>query len=460
MMLTNRNRVFIGLKHFLGTGTDNGLLTGSVAVIAIKILGLACSYGVHVAVARIYGTTAMGVFGLAVVALGIASLLGFARSSTAMVRFLAASVPPGKSRPTGTTYVRILRALLPILLGAAVLLGVLATPLATHVWSHPPLAGSLRVMACLLPFLALHRANVASLNTAGRVGLASLADSVLPSLLLGLAVLVAGAKLPQTGLSVTLLFASSMALSIVASTAAARRYALDFGVSDRKARQDFSARAFLSVTFPIALIASLQMVLSHTDIIMLGTYAGMDDAGIYRVAAKLAMLAAFPLVAIRGICSARFARAYAAGAQETLRQDTRLASILVLGVTTLGALLLITLGRPLLSVFGTAFAPGYPPLIVLTIMHLASAGFGYVGVLLSVTGQEKPFRNIIACTAVANIVLNRLLIPRYGMTGAAIASCVCAVAWNLSAAFLVRKRLGLWAGFLPRFRFSAQAEIT
>ena len=46
-------------------------------------------------------------------------------------------------------------------------------------------------------------------------------------------------------------------------------------------------------------------------------------------------------------------------------------------------------------------------------------------------------------TAVMNIALNAVLIPRYGMEGAAVSSALALISWNLIFAYWVYRRVGI-----------------
>ena len=66
---------------------------------------------------------------------------------------------------------------------------------------------------------------------------------------------------------------------------------------------------------------------------------------------------------------------------------------------------------------------------------------GPVGLLLNMTGHERETAKGVAISAVLNMVLNFLLIPRWGITGAAVATTVSMIAWNLLLAWQVNTKL-------------------
>jgi O-antigen/teichoic acid export membrane protein len=99
-----------------------------------------------------------------------------------------------------------------------------------------------------------------------------------------------------------------------------------------------------------------------------------------------------------------------------------------------------------MTLYGSAFSGAYPPLLVLMGGRLVSAAFGSVGVVLITVGRENDLLAGVGVGAGVNIVLNFLLIPPFGAMGAATATAVSIVAWNVVMGALVRKRTGLTPG--------------
>ena len=68
---------------------------------------------------------------------------------------------------------------------------------------------------------------------------------------------------------------------------------------------------------------------------------------------------------------------------------------------------------------------------------------GPVGVTLYMTGHESIANRIFTASAVLNVILNFALIPRFGIVGAAVATSISLIAWNLGLWVVVRRRLKL-----------------
>ena len=105
--------------------------------------------------------------------------------------------------------------------------------------------------------------------------------------------------------------------------------------------------------------------------------------------------------------------------------------------------------------FGEPYLPAYVPLVILASGQLINVAFGSVGQFLTMTGHERDSLSSLGLSAVANVALNAILIPRYGGVGAAIATALSVVIWNVLLSIRLYRRLGLTPGPLKLGRKSA-----
>jgi O-antigen/teichoic acid export membrane protein len=68
---------------------------------------------------------------------------------------------------------------------------------------------------------------------------------------------------------------------------------------------------------------------------------------------------------------------------------------------------------------------------------------GSVAQLLNMTGHERDMARGVVIAAISNIVLNAVLIPPFGMQGAAIATATTLLIWNYLLYRDVKYRLGI-----------------
>ena len=100
-----------------------------------------------------------------------------------------------------------------------------------------------------------------------------------------------------------------------------------------------------------------------------------------------------------------------------------------------------------MSFLGSEFINAKYVLLILLIGKLVDSISGSVGVILQMTGHQKVFQNIVFIALILNILLNLLLIPIYGIEGAAISSTCSIIFWNISSVMYVRRKFGIWSFF-------------
>ncbi len=205
----------------------------------------------------------------------------------------------------------------------------------------------------------------------------------------------------------------------------------------------FNAGRWLRAAAPLALLAALQIINSRIDIIMLGALRGAVDVAIYNVVTLAATLTSFVLVAATGAISPVVAQTYAQGKAQRLQHLVTSSSRAIFAASLPIALLMLIFGQPFLALFGAQYEAGYPALAVLVVGQLLNAAFGAVGVLLTMTHHGGLAARGAAIGMLANVMLNMVLIPLWGVVGAAVASMLTLLLWNLLFALFVRRELGI-----------------
>ena len=96
----------------------------------------------------------------------------------------------------------------------------------------------------------------------------------------------------------------------------------------------------------------------------------------------------------------------------------------------------------LLGIFGNEFIVGKTALLILLFGQIINILCGSVGYILMMTNKQEILRNIIIFSAFLNIILNILLIPKYGINGAAISSAISVAVWNIYSLIYIYRKYG------------------
>ena len=101
------------------------------------------------------------------------------------------------------------------------------------------------------------------------------------------------------------------------------------------------------------------------------------------------------------------------------------------------------LGYELLELFGSGFTTAYTPLLVLLCGELFAAAAGPVGFFMTMTNRQMSATLIEAITSAIALGLALVLIPRYGILGAALVVAAGSAVRNISMFVAVWRQLGL-----------------
>jgi O-antigen/teichoic acid export membrane protein len=215
----------------------------------------------------------------------------------------------------------------------------------------------------------------------------------------------------------------------------------------------YETKEWLRISIPLLVISGLHMILGQTDILMLGALLNNEATGIYGAASRVAGLVSFGLVAVNSIVAPLISEYYSKKSMDDMQRMITIAANGIFAFTAVVSLVLIIAGPMLLSIFGKEFVAGYSSLIILLIGQIVSSLAGSVGFLMVMTGNQKKASSIIFYGAVANIVLNYYLIPIYGVVGAAIATSISTVIWNILMLRQVVITLKINPTILSNFRY-------
>ncbi|SHG37696.1 oligosaccharide flippase family protein [Halobaculum gomorrense] len=202
-------------------------------------------------------------------------------------------------------------------------------------------------------------------------------------------------------------------------------------------------KELVGYSVPVLFVAVVNQALSWTDILMLNilenNYAVGQYQAIFQTSATLMLLqqsanAIFP----------SYASDYYHNSNKSPLSNiyTGMTKYLIwLGVAGGGFLYLYS--GPVLSIFGSGFTGLERGLRVLVIGQLFAVGFGLGGPFLIMAGYERSEFINSTISALLNIILNFILIARYGVIGAAVATASTIVVVNTLRIIQVKYFIGI-----------------
>jgi O-antigen/teichoic acid export membrane protein len=167
-------------------------------------------------------------------------------------------------------------------------------------------------------------------------------------------------------------------------------------------------------------------------------------------------LVLFALLVVNMVLGPMIASLHAVGDQARLQWVITASARAVIAISLPVALTMIFFGSTVLSMFGGQFTRGASALAILATAQLFNAATGSVVLLLNMTGHERITAQVVALTAALNILLNALLIPRWDVDGAAVATGVSLAVLNTTLMVRVHRKLGIDPTALGRISFAGR----
>ncbi len=417
---------------------------GSAGILAVsRILVLA----VAVVLARLLGATGYGIYAYAFAIMSLLTVPAEAGIPTLLMREVAASDGRGE---LGMLRGAVIRGLQFVLTAATLVsgLGLIALWLVAGRLDDVQISTNL-IMLLILPLAAVGKTITYVLRGLRQILLGLSVELLLrPSIVLalGLGLLIAPEALHQPQYAMASQLAAVTIVAIVAAVSlqrATHRIHLN-------APPQYRTLHWLKNALPFTLIGSAGIINNQADLIMIGWYRPPEDVGIYRVAVQGASLIPFGLQAIGASVAPQIARLYGSSDLARLqRLLTRSAQAITLTALPLTVVLVIFGDNIIGWLFGQDFIDAYAALSILAIGQLVNAAMGTIGILLNMSGHERQVAKTLWATAILNILLNIIMIPFFGTIGAAAASTISLVTWNLTLHRIATTHLGLNASIFP-----------
>lgn len=192
-------------------------------------------------------------------------------------------------------------------------------------------------------------------------------------------------------------------------------------------------REYWRYTGPRALGSLAQMAMQRLDIVLLAALRGAAEAAVYTAATRFLALGQLSGQALATAVQHRIAEQMALGDRAATNRLYQAATGWLVLLAWPAYLLFAVFAEAVLALFGPGYGAGRTVTVVLALTMLLATACGMVDAVLNMAGKTSwTFYNALAALVV-NVVGNLLLIPPYGMAGAAVAWAAAIAVRNLAA---------------------------
>ncbi len=193
-----------------------------------------------------------------------------------------------------------------------------------------------------------------------------------------------------------------------------------------------ASKELVFFSIPLLGTAILHQIITWTDTLMLGGIKTSADVGLYNVSHLLAKVISFPLGAILIIFIPVFSVLYAQDRFKEMKLNFKIITKWLCSLTLPLFIFFFLFPEDIITfLFGAEYVFASFALRILSIGFILNNFSGPCGVTLVTIGRSRFVMFATLLTAILNIILNIILIPVYGIIGAAFASVFSLISINI-----------------------------
>ena len=203
-------------------------------------------------------------------------------------------------------------------------------------------------------------------------------------------------------------------------------------------------RDLLRYSLPLMFFGLIESIFFWTDSFMIGYFKDATNVGIYNAAVPIAALVLIASELFMQLFLPLINRQYGENNIGLIKSLSKQIGKWIFIVNLPLVLLIILFPGAFINIlFGAEYLVGIFTLKILIIGFLFSSIFAISNRLIVMTGRSKVVMKDIMFTAILNVVLNFLLIPKYGINGAAIATTISLITVSMIFAYQANSYLSI-----------------
>lgn len=408
---------------------------GSILFVGL-VVELAISFVAKVLMARFLGKYDYGIATLGITTLAFGSAVLLLGMNNGVGRYLPRYDDDSDRKGVIISAVQVV---VGASVAAAVVVGLLAEPIATHLLGEPAAATVLRVAALGLPFATLLKLSIGVIQgmqeSIPKVLIRNIGQPIIRfTLIAGVIALGLG----STGIvwAYTVTFAAAALLGTY--------YVLTKTPAVADVDPTFRRRELVAFSAPLMMMTTMVMLLSNLDIFLISYFRSTAEVGTYNVVYPLSELLTVTLSAFSFIFMPAISELHANGREGEMERIYRVVTKWIFLMTLPLFLVILFFPETVIGLtFGAEYVEGAAALVVLSFGFFLHGVAGPNMNTLTSIGRTRiiMYDNLLA--AATNVVLNIALIPRYSYLGAAVATVASYSMLNLLYSYQLYRTTGI-----------------
>lgn len=222
------------------------------------------------------------------------------------------------------------------------------------------------------------------------------------------------------------------------------RSSVSFDVLLRRLPSASTVREFISFSWPLAFSASFVLLMSKLDVLMIGLFLQPHDVGLYRSVQPLKKIILFSLTSITFLYLPIATEYYTNGRYSDLDTIYKTLTKWVVTVTFPIVLVFVLFAPDIIRVLFTgSYVPASTALVILILGMFTRVLVGPNGTTVQAINKTQTEMYAACAGTLVNVLLNTTLIPRVGIEGAAFATAIGFLSYNVIEILVIYRSVGI-----------------
>jgi O-antigen/teichoic acid export membrane protein len=179
----------------------------------------------------------------------------------------------------------------------------------------------------------------------------------------------------------------------------------------------YAFAVWLKTALPFWLTVACDLTVQNADLLVISSYLGPAEVGMYFAAAKTMSLVLFIPYAVASAMANRIAALDARGEQDGLRAAVVDAANWIFWPSLLAGAAILAVGKTMLWLFDPQFQQAYPVMLILAVGLLLRAALGPADLVLNMLGQGAASALLLIFSALLSVTLSATLVPALAWPG-------------------------------------------
>jgi O-antigen/teichoic acid export membrane protein len=399
---------------------------GSGMIFAGKSFSYGIRFLIGLILARFLGAEEYGLYSLTLTIIMLVASFTYLGFGTALVRYV--SIFSNREDEDGVWGTLIVGIGIPAIASLIVCFGLfaLANYIAEDLYSEPGIANLLRITCLMIPFLTLNAMLSAAIEGFNRMEFIVISENIVQPIL-RIALLILFVLL---GLNALKALTAYSIVTVVATVVLIFSVNRIFSIYRNPRTAKFEFRNMIGFSLPIFLTKTVQTFGSNIQTILLGSFSTLVNVGIFTVTDQVGVIGRIFHESVVKSSKPVISNLFDKEDFVQLNNFYQTTSKWTFTLNLPFFLIILLFPTTILSIFGESYIGGASALIIIAWANLVNTGTGICGAMIDMSGNSKLklLNSIVAVSS--TLIINIVLIPIWGLIGAALAALASSIILN------------------------------